>query len=99
MSRDSPPPPPTHDRVLPDRITFTVAVFSSLRERLGASSCVVDACLGARVEDLWPLLPGPIRCESAPPGVRYAVNGSWAPGDTPVADGDMVAIILPVSGG
>jgi molybdopterin converting factor small subunit len=78
---------------------LTVLVFSSLRERLGADRCVVRAPSGARPAQLWPLLPDPIRRAVPPRGVRYAVNDLWADDGVPLADGDRVAIILPVSGG
>jgi molybdopterin converting factor small subunit len=84
---------------VPNDVTVTVLVFSSLRERLGADSCAVQAPGGAEPAQLWPLLPEPIRRAAAPPGVRYAVNDVWATAGAPLADGDRVALILPVSGG
>jgi len=84
---------------VPDDVTLTVLVFAALRERLGADRCVVRAPGGAQPAQLWPLLPEPIRRTAAPPGVRYAVNDAWANEAAPLADGDRVAIIVPVSGG
>jgi len=84
---------------VPDPVTVTVMVFSSLRERLGSDQCVVRAPHGSAIAGLWPLLPTSIRRAQAPPGARYAVNDSWAAAETPLADGDRIAIVLPVSGG
>jgi molybdopterin converting factor small subunit len=88
-----------YDRIVSDPITVTVLVFASLRDRLGADECVVHAPYGAALTGVWPLLPEPIRRSDAPPGVRYAVNDVWAPAETPLANGDRIAIVLPVSGG
>lgn len=88
-----------YNQTVPDDLTLTVQVFSSLRERLGVDRCVVRAPSGARPEQLWPLLPEPIRRATPPRGVRYAVNDTWANNGAPLADGDRIAIILPVSGG
>jgi len=82
-----------------DDLTVTVLVFSSLRERLGADRCVVRVPDGADPTQLWPLLPAPIRRAAAPPGARYAINDVWAADTAALADGDRVALILPVSGG
>ena len=84
---------------MPDDVTLPGLGCAALRERLGADRCVVRAPDGARPAQLWPLLPEPIRRNAAPRGVRYAVNDAWATDATPLADGDRVAIILPVSGG
>jgi molybdopterin converting factor small subunit len=88
-----------YDQSVPDPVTVTVMVFSSLRERLGSDRCVVCAPHGSTIAGLWPLLPQEIRRAAAPPGVRYAVDDTWAPADTPLADGDRIALVLPVSGG
>jgi molybdopterin converting factor small subunit len=88
-----------YDRIVPDPVTVTVLVFASLRDRLGADQCVVRAPHGAALSGVWPLLPEQIRRADAPPGVRYAVNDVWAPAETPLANGDRIAIVVPVSGG
>jgi molybdopterin converting factor small subunit len=88
-----------YDRIVPDPVTVTILLFASLRARLGADECVVCAPHGAVLSGVWPLLPEPIRRADAPPGVRYAINDVWAPAETPLADGDRIAIVLPVSGG
>jgi molybdopterin synthase catalytic subunit/sulfur carrier protein ThiS len=48
-----------------------------------------------RVADIWPAL----ELGDEPDGLLYAVNRSYAEVDRPLADGDEVALIPPVSGG
>ena len=50
---------------------------------------------GARVGDLWATL----QLGAEPDGLLYAVNKEYAGRDRPLADGDEVALIPPVSGG
>ena len=72
---------------------ITVKLFAALRERAGWSEREVDGV--ARVEDIWPALG----LGDEPPGLLYAVNRAYADRDRPLADGDEVALIPPVSGG
>jgi MoaE-MoaD fusion protein len=74
-------------------VKVTVKLFAGLRERAGWSERELDGV--ARVEDVWPALGlGP-----EPDGLLYAVNKEYADRDHPLADGDEVALIPPVSGG
>jgi molybdopterin synthase catalytic subunit len=73
-------------------VRVRVRLFAGLRERAGWSEREVDA---ARVADVWPAL----ELGDEPPGLLYAVNRSYAEPGTPLADGDEVALIPPVSGG
>lgn len=70
-----------------------VRLFAGLRERAGWSEREVDGV--GRVRDVWPALA----LGDEPPGLLYAVNREYAPRDRPLADGDEVALIPPVSGG
>jgi MoaE-MoaD fusion protein len=70
----------------------SVRLFAGLRERAGYARRDVDA---ATVADVWPTLG----LGDEPDGVLYAVNKQYANRDQPLADGDEVAIIPPVSGG
>lgn len=71
----------------------TVRLFAGLRERAGyATRELADV---ERVEDVWPALG----LGAEPEGLLYAVNREYAPPDRPLADGDEVALIPPVSGG
>jgi molybdopterin synthase catalytic subunit len=70
----------------------TVRLFAGLRERAGWSTREIDA---ARVGDVWNRLD----LGEEPDGLLYAVNKQYAPADHELADGDVVALIPPVSGG
>jgi MoaE-MoaD fusion protein len=70
----------------------TVRLFAGLRERAGWSRREIDA---ATVADVWPAL----ELGDEPTGLLYAVNKEYAERDRPLATGDEVALIPPVSGG
>ncbi len=70
-----------------------VRLFAGLRERAGWSEREVEDL--ERVADVWPTLD----LGEEPPGLLYAVNKEYAERDRPLADGDEVAVIPPVSGG
>jgi molybdopterin synthase catalytic subunit/molybdopterin converting factor small subunit len=70
-----------------------VKLFAGLRERAGWSEREVDRV--DRVGDVWPALG----LGDEPQGLLYAVNKEYAERDRPLADGDEVALIPPVSGG
>lgn len=68
-------------------------LFAGLRERAGWSERDLDG-VGV-VGDVWNALG----LGDEPPGLLYAVNLEYAQKDRPLADGDEVALIPPVSGG
>jgi MoaE-MoaD fusion protein len=70
-----------------------VKLFAGLRERAGWSERELDG--PDRVADVWPALD----LGDEPEGLLYAVNKAYADRDHPLADGDEVALIPPVSGG
>jgi molybdopterin synthase catalytic subunit/molybdopterin converting factor small subunit len=70
-----------------------VKLFAGLRERAGWSERELDG--PNRVADVWPAL----ELGDEPEGLLYAVNKVYADRDHPLADGDEVALIPPVSGG
>jgi MoaE-MoaD fusion protein len=74
-------------------VAVRVRLFAGLRERAGWSEREVDDL--ERVADVWPSLD----LGEEPPGLLYAVNKEYAERDRPLADGDEVALIPPVSGG
>jgi len=70
-----------------------VRLFAGLRERAGWSERELDGV--EAVGDVWPALG----LGEEPEGLLYAVNLEYASRETPLADGDEVALIPPVSGG
>jgi len=70
-----------------------VRLFAGLRERAGWSERELDGI--ERVADVWSALG----LGDEPAGLLYAVNLEYAGEDAPLADGDEVALIPPVSGG
>jgi molybdopterin synthase catalytic subunit len=73
-------------------VGVTVRLFAGLRERAGWSRREIEA---ATVADVWPAL----ELGDEPDGLLYAVNKEYASRERPLADGDEVALIPPVSGG
>jgi molybdopterin synthase catalytic subunit/molybdopterin converting factor small subunit len=71
----------------------TVKLFAGLRERAGWKERELDGI--ERVSDVWRAL----ELGDEPEGLLYAVNRSYADRARPLADGDEVALIPPVSGG
>jgi MoaE-MoaD fusion protein len=86
-------------REIPSRyrtaMRITVKLFAALRERAGGGHRELQLAPGARVADVWPALG----IGDEPPGLAYARNREYAARDQPLADGDEVAVIPPVSGG
>ena len=72
-----------------------VRLFAALRERAGAREAALELDEGASVDDVWPALG----LGEEPAGLVYAVNRAYVDRGTPLADGDEVALIPPVSGG
>ena len=73
----------------------TVRFFAALREQAGQRERELELADGARVDDVWPALG----LGDEPRGLVYAVNRAYAERGAPLADGDEVALIPPVSGG
>ena len=73
----------------------TVRLFAGLRERAGTGERELDLSAGARAGDIWDALA----LGDEPSGLLYAVNKEYAEHDRPLAEGDEVALIPPVSGG
>jgi MoaE-MoaD fusion protein len=73
----------------------TVKLFAALRERAGWSQREIELPAGAALGDVW----AELGLGDEPPGVAYARNREYAERDVPLADGDEIALIPPVSGG
>jgi molybdopterin synthase catalytic subunit len=77
----------------------TLRTFAMLRE-LSADRLDVDLPDGATLADAWAALAGRHPAvEPHRPYVRGARNGAYAAWDTPLAAGDEIAFLPPVSGG
>jgi molybdopterin synthase catalytic subunit/molybdopterin converting factor small subunit len=74
-------------------VKVSVRLFAGLRERAGWAAREVEGV--GRVADVWPALG----LGDEPPGLLYAVNKAYVSREHPLADGDEVALIPPVSGG
>jgi molybdopterin synthase catalytic subunit/molybdopterin converting factor small subunit len=72
-----------------------VRLFAGLRELAGTGQRDLELPSSASVGDVWPALG----LGDEPPGLLYAVNKEYAEASQPLADGDEVALIPPVSGG
>jgi molybdopterin synthase catalytic subunit len=74
-------------------VHVTVRLFAGLRERAGWSQREIEGV--SLVSDVWPVLD----LGDEPEGLLYAVNKEYAPAEQELTDGDVVALIPPVSGG
>ena len=78
----------------------TVQLFARLRDLVGTGAAVVEVSSPATIEDVWAALAAahpavaPFR-----PSLSAALNDDYAKMATPVAEGDDVAFLPPVSGG
>jgi len=76
-----------------EKSTVRIRLFAGLRERAGWAEREFEGL--ASVADVWPVLG----LGEEPGGLLYAVNREYAERERPLADGDEVALIPPVSGG
>lgn len=78
----------------------TLLLFARLRDLVGAPELARQAPEGATVDTVWQALAAEFPAV-APyrPSISAAVNASYARFSAPVADGDEVAFLPPVSGG
>ena len=74
-------------------MVVSVRLFAGLRERAGASHVDVDLPDGATVADLLAAM------DLAPRSCVAAINREYAEPAAPIAPGDEVALVPPVSGG
>ena len=77
-----------------------VRLFAIQRELVGSREVALELPEGATIEDGWAALVErfPVLAPGRP-SVRFARNGEYADATTPLADGDELACIPPVSGG
>lgn len=72
-----------------------VRLFAALREQAGSGSIELELPEGAVVGDVWDALA----LGAEPPGLLFARNRAYVGREAPLAPGDEVALIPPVSGG
>ena len=78
----------------------TVRLFARLRDIAGASELARDVPAGATIGSVWQTLVGDFPDLAAyERSISTAVNADYARMDQPVADGDEIAFLPPVSGG
>ena len=75
-------------------------LFAIQRELAGAKEIPLELPPGTTIEDAWAAVVArhPVLAPGRP-SLRFARNGDYAEATTPLADGDEVAFIPPVSGG
>lgn len=79
---------------------MTVKLFARLRELAGAADVAVEVPPGATVRDVWAALVAAHPAVAAyERSMSCAVNLDYARMTAPVAEGDDVAFLPPVSGG
>jgi MoaE-MoaD fusion protein len=76
-------------------VRVSVRLFAGLRERAGVGKRALELPEEARIGDVWAALD----LGDEPSGLLYAVNQEYATREQPLAEGDEVALIPPVSGG
>jgi MoaE-MoaD fusion protein len=76
-------------------VQVRIRLFAGLRERAGTGSRALELPDGSTLGHVWAALD----LGDEPPGLLYAVNKRYAEPSSPLADGDEVALIPPVSGG
>jgi molybdopterin converting factor subunit 1 len=78
----------------------TVKMFASLKEASGAPVSEFEVPMGTTVSQLWrSVVEQHPRLGPLSHTVAFAVNGKYTRADVPVAEGDEVAFLPPVSGG
>lgn len=85
---------------VPTLVRVRIRLFAIQRELAGTREVRLELSPGALVTDAWEVLVA--KFPALAPGrssVRFAVNGEYAGPEVPLADGDEVAMIPPVSGG
>jgi MoaE-MoaD fusion protein len=76
-------------------VQVRVRLFAALRERAQSGSVELELPDGAVLGDVWPALG----LGDEPDGLLYALNRGYSEKSAPLAAGDEVAVIPPVSGG
>lgn len=93
-------PPVTAPPAAPAAITVRVLFFASLADLMGERRRTVNLPAGAAISDALDNLANDVpELAFRAPHVSFALNEAFVPADTPLSDGDELALIPPVSGG
>lgn len=97
----APRPDPSELTGVPLRVS--VRLFAGLREAAGWGERALAVRTGATPREVWRLLDLATRPDALPGELpnelRVAINQAFATPDTPLADGDELAFLPPISGG
>ena len=94
------PPPSASPAVAPAAISVRVLFFASLADLMGERRRSLDLPAGATIADaLRDMAIDVPDLAARAPHVSFAVNEAFVTADTPLSDGDELALIPPVSGG
>ena len=80
-------------------VKLTVLYFAALREQAGREQEEIELAAPLDAAALYALLAERHALTQQQSRLRAAVNHSFCPWDTPLADQDIVAFIPPVAGG
>ena len=99
MAEVKPPLTAPHP-VAPTAISVRVLFFASLADLMGGRRRSLDLPAGATIADALRALSKDVpELASRAPHVSFAINEAFVSADTPLSDGDELALIPPVSGG
>jgi molybdopterin synthase catalytic subunit len=85
---------------MPSAIHVRVTLYASLRERAGVDSVPLELPNGSVLGDVWPLLKDRFpKIAGMGSSLAWAVNHAYAKPHEPLADGDEIAAMPPISGG
>jgi molybdopterin converting factor subunit 1 len=82
-----------------DRFRVAVRLFGQHRELAGESVISIELAAGGTVADLRKTLAAHPDLGAALDGSAVALNRTYQPDESPVLEGDEVAVIPPVAGG
>ena len=93
-------PPVAAPRAISPAISVRVLFFASLADLMGERRRSLDLPAGATIADaLHHLTQDVPELAARAPHASFAVNEAFVTVDTPLSDGDELALIPPVSGG
>jgi molybdopterin converting factor small subunit len=79
-------------------LTIEVLLFASARDLAGKNRLRLSMIEGSKAEDVWSA-PELAALRPRIPGVRLALNERFSDGDEALKEGDVLAVLPPVSGG